>query len=1031
MLEMLLENGADINSSCQPLFQAYIENNKSIIDLLLDKNALIEYSRVTEQAMKNGLIKTIQNENIEFMKILIEKGTLVDNEGSKTIEPYLTKALKNEDMDLSRLLIQAGANNANISLDNILSAYQKGDRNLLDLYIEVSKDKFNKKDLNDKVMDAIDLNNLEMVKCFIEFGADVNHTFVQRNNNEWKVLSIVEHKLGGEILKLDNGKCVVNTFGSRLDSNTLLLDNGDKVRPGTIIKILKTEPTNIKKYKLPMITPSEDGVQVVASWLTTSPLIKALQSSNLEIAAYLLQIGADTKLAVNQEISLAELSIQDGHSGTYHLKLKTGQVDKFSYELVYESGNENSVQSFLSKPDNLKKKLGLSSEMLCFIDEKADDIVVKVYNDSKESQLLNKLLIDGKKPKFFDMKEGNHTSYFYFEKIPGVTIDIWNHQKQLIEDILKIPIEIEKYDSAHELYDSDFCAHELIIIKESSISSMPGNLGIKGQFLKQAKGQWIFENIEQDDYEKWNEKLSQIQDYLGEISIIVSYDSSKGHLHLQESIDGRLPRILKIEEDGNYPELIHIETKHNTKRSLYYSEVDGLDNLTKWKRKTKEIIKKLGSNVFIKEFHNRDKTIPVEADHMILIQEVDYIPEPKELSGLDILSKQRKEKLYWGVGAEGDYYTSISDATHMLVMGESGSGKSNFMNGLILSLLNSLESIEHIYMVDLKGGVELHEYADFAPQKVAMISSTQKLLDLLLRIKLEMEARLKYMKENRLKKITDNPIFLIIDEYADIQQMDDHTSEERQIKNEVLSLLKDLIRKARATNIKIWAMLQEASDENMDKGFKNQLKSRVLLKTTEESTARFAIPDNYLDELQLDVTRLPTGRILFVDASDDRAKGVELQFPLVDAPEIHPNDKKFYQLDLQQDISKDFSKTIVTYFEEVLEEFPDLKHVVETTTNSSEDRITKPIDAPKNSKQYESIQTSENIGEVVELSPTNEESDRDAMLFSTNKFDVNQILAVSDDTDENESNNQDIENQKKLNEEANQMAEQFKQENNL
>lgn len=614
------------------------------------------------------------------------------------------------------------------------------------------------------------------------------------------------------------------------------------------------------------------------------------------------------------------------------LELVNSRKDVTHVELQYRPRSRKTRKEDIAHIDKLlehnstalSKLLGIPQEV-CSVSIADEVIIVKILNSTPEAKLIQMLRISGRKPTFYNVLKNTDVLMLFYKPIDGISIAEWENEKPFIQDVLGVPVDIEEYDPTHPLYCSEYGKERLILIRESNISALPKELGLTGNFLKSSDGMHVFQDVVSRD--EWQEKLEAIRAFLGTRVSIAEYDAERGHLVLGESIEQTLGKTLGIEDNGRASELLYTQTLPNGKHCHFYSEVDGLDNLGEWKRSLKKIRRLLNSNVLIEETDNHDRSIPVDADRLIALREVDYIPEPSQMKELEILQRLEKGKLYWGEGIEGAYLTDISDASHMLIMGESGSGKSNFMNGLILSLLHSIETIEHIYMVDFKGGVELHEYADLIPQKIEMVDYKLRLLTLLKRIQLEMEARLKYMRAQGIRKITQNPIFLIIDEFADISQMEESTHEERLLKEQILSILRELTRKARATNIKIWAMLQEANADNMEPSFKNQLQSRVLLKTTEENTARFAISDNHLNEIGLDVARMPRGRIAFVDASQERIKAVELQFPLVDKDDIAPDEKKMYRLELSQEHDKSFSQTIEGYFEQVFEERPELNNL--------------------------------------------------------------------------------------------------------
>lgn len=111
-------------------------------------------------------------------------------------------------------------------------------------------------------------------------------------------------------------------------------------------------------------------------------------------------------------------------------------------------------------------------------------------------------------------------------------------------------------------------------------------------------------------------------------------------------------------------------------------------------------------------------------------------------------------------------YKELSEETHLLVAGETGSGKSVVINSIITTLLTQSPAKVRFYMIDPKR-TELIDYAElphvlrYAYRHADIISALQEVVTL-------MESRLDVMQRNRQKLFNGPQVYVIIDELADL-----------------------------------------------------------------------------------------------------------------------------------------------------------------------------------------------------------------------------------------------------------------------
>ena len=225
-----------------------------------------------------------------------------------------------------------------------------------------------------------------------------------------------------------------------------------------------------------------------------------------------------------------------------------------------------------------------------------------------------------------------------------------------------------------------------------------------------------------------------------------------------------------------------------------------------------------------------------------------------------------------------------------MIIGGTGSGKSNFINGIILSLLRNIKQIQKMYLIDLKSGIEFNRYKDINPNKVDVFSkgtSPTKLLEALKEVEAEMCLREQYMSDVGIVQYPDNPIFIIIDEYAQIELMPGKGAEMR-AKDDILDLLVRIGTKARSANIKL--IVQTQNPRAVQEELKSNLMSRVLLKTSKSADLSLTIQDEDMAyDLGLKHISFDKGRFIFEDYNDGDTIMTELQFPFIDV------DKKYHE----------------------------------------------------------------------------------------------------------------------------------------
>ena len=208
------------------------------------------------------------------------------------------------------------------------------------------------------------------------------------------------------------------------------------------------------------------------------------------------------------------------------------------------------------------------------------------------------------------------------------------------------------------------------------------------------------------------------------------------------------------------------------------------------------------------------------------------------------------------------YWKAIEGFQHHLIVGMSGYGKSVFLNQLLQGVRYNIDSYEAVYLVDLKGGVELIEYADYG-EKFHVRYRYEDLPELVQSLCDMMDERLNVMREQRVKTWPGKRILFVVDEYAQIAlQM----PENKDVKAAHLKLLANLNRLSmlgRAVGVLLWIQLQKSTTDVIDSSFRNNLQAQICFRVQSRLNAAGLFGE--AKDLEIDPVRLRRGQCIYYD----------------------------------------------------------------------------------------------------------------------------------------------------------------------
>lgn len=233
--------------------------------------------------------------------------------------------------------------------------------------------------------------------------------------------------------------------------------------------------------------------------------------------------------------------------------------------------------------------------------------------------------------------------------------------------------------------------------------------------------------------------------------------------------------------------------------------------------------------------------------------------------------------LFLGKYERGLYHRNFDTIDHHLVVGESGSGKSNFMHLLNINFLfNQLSQkaiIKKMYMIDLKGGVELNAYSNI--ENVEFVNNIERLDTLLDDIVEDMQKTQEYMLKNNMRK-NDIYTLVIFDEVGAVSVYPD-----KKIRESILNKLALISMQGRSSGHIMFLFAQKIDATILPIQITNNIQSRVLLKTTSDNNiAIIDLKENIRDRItSTEIQDFNKGRAIYKNGLTSEKNLV--QFPFI------------------------------------------------------------------------------------------------------------------------------------------------------
>lgn len=226
-----------------------------------------------------------------------------------------------------------------------------------------------------------------------------------------------------------------------------------------------------------------------------------------------------------------------------------------------------------------------------------------------------------------------------------------------------------------------------------------------------------------------------------------------------------------------------------------------------------------------------------------------------------------KLPIYVGKDRKGDVFYDMVEHPHLLIAGETGSGKSVALRSILTTLLKSAGEDMELYCADLKRS-EFHLFRDIA---ATVDIEAVHLLKTLLKLKKELKRRGDMLDKAGLANIIELPaadrpkfIVLAIDEVALLKKEKD-----------IMEIIEEISAIGRALGVFLILSMQRPDADVLDGKLKNNLTVRMAFRHADEINSRITIGSGEA----ADIKQSQKGRMVF------KLDGIRyVQAPYLDLP---------------------------------------------------------------------------------------------------------------------------------------------------
>ncbi|KAB2419281.1 MULTISPECIES: FtsK/SpoIIIE domain-containing protein [Bacillus cereus group] len=336
---------------------------------------------------------------------------------------------------------------------------------------------------------------------------------------------------------------------------------------------------------------------------------------------------------------------------------------------------------------------------------------------------------------------------------------------------------------------------------------------------------------------------------------------------------------IRIEERLQYP--IFLERKNDDRSTTYvYRLPVGMPS---------KIIQKVEDVVS----EGLNKPVRIDYDNYKLNIRVFHRDIPKKWSWSNDLVTQGKWLVPMGQGLEKLIYHDFDKTPHMTLGGLTRMGKTVFLKNVVTSLTIAQPEHIHLYIIDLKGGLEFGPYKNLK-QIVSIAEKPVEAFMILKDILEKMEEKMQYMKDRHYTNVVETNIkeryFIIVDEGAELCPDKSMKKEQQRLLGACQQMLSHIARIGGALGFRLIFCTQYPTGDTLPRQVKQNSDAKLGFRLPTQTASNVVI-----DEPGLESIKSIPGRAIF---KTDRL--TEIQVPYI-SNEVMWNYLKQFEVEKHED----------------------------------------------------------------------------------------------------------------------------------
>lgn len=207
----------------------------------------------------------------------------------------------------------------------------------------------------------------------------------------------------------------------------------------------------------------------------------------------------------------------------------------------------------------------------------------------------------------------------------------------------------------------------------------------------------------------------------------------------------------------------------------------------------------------------------------------------------------KQYEIYVGYNHKEKIKVDLNSFPHLLIGGESGSGKSRLLLLILTNLINKHKDID-LYLIQIrKSDISVFKQCKQVKYYAKSLFDTRDLLRHIENICIDREKAIDRLIMQGIYNIADyntrfksskfNYIYVILDEFSFFNPNGADDKEIKELKKEILGHIKNLVMVGRSLGIFIFTSLQKPSQSSIPADIKSQLTSRISFKQLDSSTS--------------------------------------------------------------------------------------------------------------------------------------------------------------------------------------------------